>query len=376
MCHMSIYYVPLNLDKGELSMKHFRVSFLVTFICLGISAWWGYTHGGVSTMLSALGIAVILSVMEVSLSFDNAVVNASVLKNWDKFWQNLFLGVGIIIAVFGMRLLFPLVIVAQAADLGLLEVWNLALSNPEQYSMHLTNHHAEVAAFGGIFLLLVFLNFLLDSEKETHWLGRIEEKLGALGKISSISVMIALGTLMASLSMIDEGQKLVVLTAGLWGILTYVGVDVISGLLEGDNGDGNMGDIIKRGGIGGFLYLEVLDASFSLDGVIGAFAITKDVVIIMLGLAIGAMFVRSMTVFLVRKGTLDEFVYLEHGAHYAIGILAVIMLVSMKFHIPEIFTGLIGVAFILASLWSSIRYKRRMAHEEGQTQALEPVKAV
>ena len=188
--------------------------------------------------------------------------------------------------------------------------------------------------------------------------------------------MVALGTLMASLSMIDEGQKLVVLTAGLWGILTYVGVDVISGLLEGDNGDGNMGDIIKRGGIGGFLYLEVLDASFSFDGVIGAFAITKDVVIIMLGLAIGAMFVRSMTVFLVRKGTLDEFVYLEHGAHYAIGILAVIMLVSMKFHIPEIFTGLIGVAFILASLWSSIRYKRRMAHEEGQTQALEPVKAV
>ena len=234
-------------------MKHFRVSFLVTFICLGISAWWGYTHGGVQTMLAALGIAVILGVMEVSLSFDNAVVNASVLKNWDKFWQNLFLGVGIIIAVFGMRLLFPLVIVAQAADLGLMEVWNLALSNPEQYSMHLTNHHAEVAAFGGIFLLLVFLNFLLDSEKETHWLGRIEEKLGALGKISSISVMMALGTLMASLSMIEEGQKLVVLTAGLWGILTYVGVDVISGLLEGDNGDGNMGDIVKRGGIGGFL---------------------------------------------------------------------------------------------------------------------------
>ncbi|NBV16009.1 DUF475 domain-containing protein [Janthinobacterium sp.] len=347
-------------------MKHFRVSFLVTFICLGISAWWGYTHGGVQTMLAALGIAVILGVMEVSLSFDNAVVNASVLKNWDKFWQGLFLGVGIIIAVFGMRLVFPLVIVAQAADLGLMEVWNLALSNPEQYSMHLTNHHAEVAAFGGIFLLLVFLNFLLDSEKETHWLGRIEEKLGALGKISSISVMIALGTLMASLSMIAEGQKLVVLTAGLWGILTYVGVDVVSGLLEGDNGDGNVGDIVKRGGIGGFLYLEVLDASFSFDGVIGAFAITKDVVIIMLGLAIGAMFVRSMTVFLVRKGTLDEFVYLEHGAHYAIGILAVIMLVSMKYHIPEIFTGLIGVAFILASLWSSIRYKRRMALLEGE----------
>jgi hypothetical protein len=79
----------------------------------------------------------------------------------------------------------------------------------------------------------------------------------------------------------------------------------------------------------------------------------------MVGLAIGAMFVRSMTVYLVRKGTLDKFVFLEHGAHYAIGILAFIMLASMKFHIPEIFTGLIGVAFILAALWSSIIYKHK-----------------
>src|SRR5471032_2770915 len=342
-------------------MKHFRVSFLVTFICLSVAGWWGYTHGGWPAAATALGVAVILGIMEVSLSFDNAVVNASVLKTWDEFWQKLFLGVGIIIAVFGMRLLFPLVIVAQAADLGLMEVWDLALSDPQQYSMHLTNHHAEVAAFGGIFLLLVFLNFLLDDEKETHWLGRFEEKLGALGKVSSISVMIALGTLMASLSMIEPGQKLVVLTAGLWGVLTYVGVDVISGLLEGDNGNGNVGDIVKRGGIGGFLYLEVLDASFSFDGVIGAFAITKDVVIIMLGLAIGAMFVRSMTVFLVRKGTLDEFVYLEHGAHYAIGILALIMFASVKYHIPEWFTGLSGVTFILVSLWSSLRHRKQQA---------------
>ena len=340
-------------------MKHFRVSFIVTLLCLAGAGWWGYSHSGVAGALSAVGIAVILGVMEVSLSFDNAVVNASVLKTWDKFWQSLFLGVGIIIAVFGMRLLFPLVIVAQAADLGLLEVWNLALNDPNAYSTHLTNHHAEVAAFGGIFLLLVFLNFLLDDEKEMHWLGHLEEKLGALGKISSVSVMVALGTLMASLSMVDEGQKLVVLTAGLWGVLTYVGVDVVSGLLEKEESAGNVGDLVKRGGIGGFLYLEVLDASFSFDGVIGAFAITKDVVIIMLGLAIGAMFVRSMTVFLVKKGTLDEFVFLEHGAHYAIGILALIMLASMKFHVPELFTGLIGVAFILASLWSSVRYKRK-----------------
>src|SRR5450830_333661 len=343
-------------------MKHFRISFLVSLVCLAVAGWWGYTHGGPTAALTALGVALILGIMEVSLSFDNAVVNASVLKTWDPFWQKLFLGVGIIIAVFGMRLLFPLVIVAQAADLGLLDVWNLALSDPKQYSAHLTAHHAEVAAFGGMFLLLVFLNFLLDDSKEMHWLGHIEEKLGSLGKVSSISVMVALGTLMASLGLVAEAQKMVVLLAGLWGILIYVGIDAISSLLEKDEAEGQgMGEIVKRGGIGGFLYLEVLDASFSFDGVIGAFAITKDVVINMLGLAIGAMFVRSMTVYLVHKGTLDQYVYLEHGAHYAIGILAVIMLASMKFHIPEIFTGLIGVAFIVASLWSSVRYRKQQA---------------
>lgn len=343
-------------------MKHFRVSFIVTLACLAAAGWWGYEHTGLAGALTAVGVAAILGVMEVSLSFDNAVVNASVLKTWDPFWQKLFLGLGIVIAVFGMRLLFPLVIVAMAADIGMLDVWHLALNNPAEYSRHLTEHHAEVAAFGGMFLLLVFLNFLLDDEKELHWLGHIEQKLGALGKVSSISVMVAIGTLMASLQLVDPARQMVVLMSGLWGILIYVGVDMISNLLEKEEeGAGNVGELVKRGGIGAFLYLEVLDASFSFDGVIGAFAITTDVVVIMLGLAIGAMFVRSLTVYLVKKGTLDEFVYLEHGAHYAIGILALIMLASMKFHIPELFTGLVGVAFIVASLYSSVRHKKQQA---------------
>jgi hypothetical protein len=147
--------------------------------------------------------------------------------------------------------------------------------------------------------------------------------------------------------------------AGIGGIAVYLAVSFLSGLLEHEVDDPGVGTVIRRGSIGGFLYLEVLDASFSFDGVIGAFAITSDVVIIMLGLAIGAMFVRSMTIFLVHKGTLEHFVYLEHGAHYAIGILALIMLASVKFHIPEWFTGLSGVVFIGLSLWSSVRYQRK-----------------
>ena len=344
----------------RLDMQHFRISFAVTIILMALSAWWGFHLGGAAGALQALWITAVLGVMEVSLSFDNAVVNASVLRHWNAFWQKLFLTVGILVAVFGMRLLFPLLIVSVATGLGLLDVWTMATTAPAEYARHLTENHAEVAAFGGAFLLLVFLNFLFDSEKQLHWLGWIEEKLGQHGS-EGLAVLLALIAVFVCVSLMPEARKFSVLAAGVIGVAVYVAVGWISGLLEEEEADPTIGKMISRGSIGGFMYLEVLDASFSFDGVIGAFAITNDVVIIMLGLAIGAMFVRSLTVFLVHKGTLEEFVYLEHGAHYAIGILALIMFASVKYHIPEWFTGLSGVAFIVVSLWSSVRYKKEAA---------------
>ena len=348
-------------------MEHFRFSIVFSAICLALAAWWGFNGGGMSGLATALTITAILAVMEVSLSFDNAVVNASVLKHWDAFWKMLFLTVGIIVAVFGMRLLFPLVIVGVTADMGLVEVAQLALNDPKQYSEKLMAHHAEIAAFGGIFLLLVFLDFVFDSDKETHWFGWLESRLGRLGKVDAISVFMAMAALLVGVNFVAEAQKSVVLLAGVWGILVYVGVSVIGSLLEGQDDESgetdSNGQVIKavqRGGIGGFLYLEVLDASFSFDGVIGAFAITSDVIIIMLGLAIGAIFVRSMTIYLVEKGTLNAYIYLEHGAHYAIGALAAIMLVSMTgVHVPEVLTGLIGVAFIVWAVLASISHSKR-----------------
>lgn len=338
-------------------MKYFRFSIVFSLIGLACAGWWGFINGGFLLALSMVWIALILGVMEVSLSFDNAVVNASVLKNWDYFWKMAFLTVGIFVAVFGMRLLFPLVIVSLTANIGIMEVWNLALTNPEEYSFKLASHHAEVSAFGSMFLMLVFLNFLLDDEKDTHWLGVIEEKLGSLGKIESISIFISLSILMITLTFIQE-NKFDVLIAGIWGILVYVGVDLLGNLLSSEESNVDGSALIKRGSVGGFLYLEVLDASFSFDGVIGAFAITKDIVIIMIGLGIGAMFVRSLTIYLVEKETLSEYIYLEHGAHYAIGILAIIMLLSINIHIPEVITGLIGISFIVLSVRSSIKFNK------------------
>ncbi len=350
-------------------MQHFKFSLFFTLVLLALAAWWGYHHGGTTGLLEAVWIAAVLGVMEVSLSFDNAVVNASVLRHWDAFWQKLFLSVGIVIAVFGMRLLFPLLIVAVATGLGLVEVWRMATATPDVYSTHLAHAHAEVAAFGGAFLLLVFLNFLFDEEKQLHWLGWIEQKFGQHGT-ESLAIALALGAVFACVSLVGAAEKYGVLASGVVGVTAYLAVGWISTLLEDEQAEDDDDDVtetgvgitaasVVKGSIGSFMYLEVLDASFSFDGVIGAFAITSDVVIIMLGLAIGAMFVRSLTIFLVHKGMLDEYVYLEHGAHYAIGILALIMLASVKYHIPEWFTGLSGVAFIAVSLWSSVRYKQR-----------------
>ncbi|MBV5308156.1 DUF475 domain-containing protein [Chromatium okenii] len=338
-------------------MKAFRYSILVTLICLIVAFYWGNQTpaGGMAAMFLAL----ILGVMEVSLSFDNAVVNASVLKEMDAKWQQIFLTVGILIAVFGMRLVFPIVIVAIASGQGMIDVTLMALQQPDQYAKYLTDSHVGISAFGGMFLLLVFLYFMMDANKELHWLGAIEERLSKLGKLDAIEVMIALVILflLQALLPLEPAARMSLLVAGIGGVILYVAVSSLDSLFENEEEGAAIVNTAKRSGIAGFLYLEVLDASFSFDGVIGAFAITRDVVIIMLGLAIGAMFVRSLTVYLVNKGTLDEYVFLEHGAHWAIGALAGIMLTSIVLHIPEVITGLIGVAFIVFALISSMRYK-------------------
>lgn len=351
-------------------LKHFRFSILFTLICLLVSAYWGYTHGpnaGIASMLKVLAITMLVAVMEVSLSFDNAVVNASVLKHWNPFWKKLFLTVGILVAVFGMRLIFPLLIVSFTANMSMVEVAHLALNNPVEYAQQLTLHHAEIVAFGGMFLLLVFLNFIFDQNKDTHWFKWIEAHLASLGRAPAISIFIAIACLMIMSEYVTGAAHHSVTMAGLWGIMVYVGVQVVSGLLESNSHDHeniNLGKTVVKGGMGGFLYLEILDASFSFDGVLGAFAVTTDVVTIMIGLAIGAMFVRSLTVYLVDKGTLDAYIYLEHGAHYAIGALAFIMISGgTGLHISEIITGLIGIFFIGWSALSSISYRKQQTSQ-------------
>lgn len=309
----------------------------------------------------------VLSILEVSLSFDNAVINASLLDEMDEVWQQRFLTWGMLIAVFGMRIVFPLAIVAVAAGLGPVEAVNLSLNEPKRYEEIVSSAHVGIAGFGGAFLAMVGLSFFFDGDKDVHWIGWIEQKLSRFSNIKAAEIALLLVGLYLISKFLDPSEALTFMVAGSLGIVTFIAVEALGTILEmREEALAAQGEVV-RSGLGGFLYLNVLDASFSFDGVIGAFALSNNMIVIALGLSIGAMFVRSMTIHLVRKGTLAEYRYLEHGAFWAIIALGAIMLLSAKFHIPETITGLIGAALIGISLWWSVRHKRRFPDSELET---------
>ncbi|GIJ47603.1 hypothetical protein Val02_44890 [Virgisporangium aliadipatigenens] len=382
-------------------LRTFFWSFVVTAAGLAGGFWYGGATRDpgttfVSAGLTALFLVAILTILEISFSFDNAVINATILRRMSKFWQTIFLTVGVLIAVFGMRLVFPFLLVSASAGISPWEAVELAVNpdSQDEFARLLVEAHPTIAAFGGIFLLMIFLDFVFE-DHDFVWLRWIEKPLAKIGKLDQLSVVIALAVIAAAGEFLaPDEERSRVLLAGVLGLLTYLLVNGLSELFDVDEEDeddevdsdaeavvadakevekGNMSPgraagklvvVTGRAAFFLFLYLEVLDASFSFDGVVGAFAITLDPIVIAIGLGVGAMYVRSLTVFLVNRGTLDSYVYLEHGAHWAIGVLAVILVLTIEFHIPEWFTGLIGVAFIALSVWSSVRRNKKVAAGE------------
>ena len=258
-----------------------------------------------------------------------------------------------------MRIVFPLAIVAIAAGLGPVEAIRLSLNDPHEYERIVSSAHVGIAGFGGAFLAMVGLKFFFDADKDVHWIAVVERSWPSSRRIEAVEIALLL--------------------LALWGISLHAadggGADLPRrrhprpGHLHRGRGESarcssctkrsaRLAGAAVRSGLGGFLYLNVLDASFSFDGVIGAFALSNNMIVIALGLSIGAMFVRSMTIHLVEKGTLAQYRYLEHGAFWAIIALGAIMLLSARFHIPETITGLIGAVLIGLSLWWSIRHNR------------------
>ncbi|MEE3349744.1 MAG: DUF475 domain-containing protein [Candidatus Gastranaerophilaceae bacterium] len=345
-------------------LKYFLGSYLVTAAGLiGAFLWGEHVHPG--SGLQCAFIALVLGILEVSLSFDNAVVNAMKLEKMSETWRHRFITWGIAIAVFGMRFLFPILVVAIFAKLSMLEVFKIATTNAEQYAHYLHLTHAPIVTFGGLFLVMLFLNYFFNHEKIVHWIKFIELPLSHLDHLKGIEIVIALFMLLATQTFVPDEQKVSVLIAGISGIITYLLIEGFTHFLEKHEemrAAANTGKSLACTGLISFIYLELIDASFSLDGVLGAFALSKDIIIITIGLSIGAMFVRSLTILLVEKKTLAQFLYLEHGAHWAIGALACLMLVSTVKEVPEVITGLIGLGFIVAAFISSVVHNKRRAN--------------
>jgi hypothetical protein len=358
------------------AFRIFGISLAVTTVALVA----GYAHGGVT----ALFLLVVLAVLEVSLSFDNAIINAAVLQQMSVFWQRMFLTIGILIAVFGMRFVFPLVIVWGTAGLDPVRALELALNPPPNNALEFPDGspsyeklviaaHPAIAAFGGTFLLILFLDFVFH-DRDIKWLKWIEIPFARIGRLGQVSVaVVAIVLILISTQLTHSGEeRATVLIAGLLGLVTYLVVNGLSrafrpsgldAVAAGAAPTGLVGKAAGKAGLMMFLYLEVLDAAFSFDGVTGAFAITSDPIVIALGLGlVGSMFVRSITIYLVKQEALDRYVYLEHGAHWAIGALAVIMLLSIepRLEVPDAVTALVGVVFIGAAFtWSVLRNRRR-----------------
>jgi hypothetical protein len=342
-------------------LGYFRWAFIVTVIGLILGAILGWqTTGTLGGMLTVFFICCVLAVLEISLSFDNAIVNANKLKDMTPVWQQRFLTWGILIAVFGMRIVFPLLIVVIAAGIGPIDAIILAAAQPEEYARIMHEAHLPIAAFGGTFLMMVGLTFFFNHEKDVHWVAFLESRVAQIATIKGVEIAFVLLLIMLFSRLLPEADAGTFVYAAVYGLLTFLLVEVLGGVL--DASQKTMSEAAK-GGLGAFIYLEVLDASFSFDGVIGAFALTQNLFVIAIGLGIGAMYVRSMTIMLVEKGTLAEYRYLEHGAFYAILILSVIMYVQTLYHIPEVITGLGGAGLIGLSLWSSIRHNRRENEE-------------
>lgn len=340
--------------------NYFLGSYIFTILGFPAAYFWA-EHISAGSGLGAIFIVFVLSVLEVSLSFDNAVVNAMKLENMSEKWQNRFLTWGIMIAVFGMRFLFPIVVVSIFAKINPIEVGKIAFTNSTLYAHYLHQTHAPIVTFGGAFLMMLFMHYFFDCNKTVHWITPVEKTMCKLDKFKGIEP-ISTGLMVLALHFITfPHYGYSILKSGLVGILIYEAMHFMVVTLE-KRAEANLqacANTVKCTGIVGFMYLELIDASFSLDSVLGAFALSKDIIIITIGLAIGAMFVRSLTILMLRKKTLAQFLYLEHGAHWAIGALAFLMFVSAIKEVPEAVTGLIGFVFIFLAFMSSLAHNKK-----------------
>jgi len=299
-----------------------------------------------------------LALFEIISSIDNAIVNAHVLKTLPEKFRKIFLVWGLLIAVFVVRGVLPFLIIWIAnPSLSIIGVWNAAFSEGgmEQYLEH---SKPLLLVGGGMYLLLVFLAWLFLEEKKYAFL--VEKFLHRQGMwfyflsslLFSVIIYLALKTTTPMLALgVAVGSTAFFLTDGFK-----------------KNAEAKEEELLHSSSIGAWskiMYLEVLDASFSIDGVIGAFAFTMSVPLILVGNGIGALVVREFTI----RGidVIAKYAYLKNGAMYSIGMLGTIMILESfgkeyPFWLAPLNTVVLLIVFLGLSyreIWDAKRQKTK-----------------
>ncbi|MFZ2310543.1 MAG: DUF475 domain-containing protein [Patescibacteria group bacterium] len=272
---------------------------------------------------SFIVIVIGLCVFEIISSVDNAIVNAHVLKTMPEKYRKIFLFWGLLFAVFLVRGLLPFIIVWLAnPSFGIMEVWSAAFSNSPAILESLDKSKPLLLLGGGIYLFLVFLAWMFLEEKKYAFLAEgFLHRQGAW--FYAIASIITTATVYFALK-INPALAL----AATIGVSAFFITDGFK--KNAEEQEKTLLTSTSMSAWSKIMYLEVLDASFSLDGVIGAFAFTMSVPLIILGNGLGAFIVREMTI----KGInfISKFAYLKNGAMYSIGILGGIMVLEAYGH--------------------------------------------
>lgn len=273
----------------------------------------------------SLIIIVGLIVFEIVSSVDNAIVNAHVLQNMSEKFRKIFLFWGILIAVFLVRGLLPFAIIWIAnPGLSIVELWNVAFSSSGEIEKYLDASKPLLLIGGGLYLFLVFLSWLfLEEKKYSFFLERFIHRQSMW--FYFISSMLFTTVLYFSI----RENSFLGLAASI-GSTAFFLTDGFKKNAEDKEKELMSEKSLSMSGWSKILYLEVLDTSFSIDGVIGAFAFTLSIPLILIGNGIGAFVVRELTL----KGihVIGRYAYLKNGAMYSIGILGVMMILE-SFHI-------------------------------------------
>jgi uncharacterized protein len=297
------------------------------------------------SLVESIIIVAGLIVFEVVNSVDNAIVNASVLKTMSMLWRKRFLLIGIVTSVFLVRFILPLIIVWVSVPTISASDMFLAFTGQSQIAATaIENQKPLILMFGGVFLLYLYFHWLIVENKEPLFIAPVlKEKIGVW--------FFAFTGIMLLVVMYFARFNSMLMLAACVGSVTFF---ILHGLKQ--TAEENERNIIKAASsmsdVSKFIYLEVLDMTFSFDGVIGAFAFTTNLILILIGIGIGALVVREFTI----KGieVIAKYRYLKNGALTSIGFLGLFMVLeSFGVDLPSYLPMVITFALVGFALWWS-----------------------